>query len=57
MSFTKGLKKLALSKSTIQRAAQAAEKKVGRMPPGMRNYAHMKPVEQFNRFQKALAKK
>ena len=57
MDFKRGFEKLALSKDVLQRAAKAAEKRVELMPPGMRGYAHMKPIEQLNRFQKALAKK
>ena len=51
-----GMKKTALSKETLQRAAQAATKKVELMPPGMRGYA-VKPVKQMGRFTKALTKK
>jgi hypothetical protein len=49
--------KTALSREILQRATQAASKKVELIPPGMRGYAGVKPVQQLDRFQKALSGK
>lgn len=57
MKFKDGFIKTALSKTTLLRAADVAQKRVALVPPGMLRYSGVKPVQQLQRFQEAAKRK